>query len=275
MALLELNHVTKSYASRFSPIKKTALDDFSTTMDSGEFTAIMGPSGAGKTTLLNLVATIDTCTSGEIVFQGTDVSSLSGDALAAFRRDNLGFIFQEHRLLETLTIRENIILPLALQRRAHTRRRSRRAGLDGARPPSSDRLSTEAVEDRVIELAQILGIEDILDKYPVENSGGQKQRAAVARALAGSPGLVLADEPTGSLDSVNARQLMQTLAELNEQAGATILLVTHDPLVASYSRRIVFIRDGKLFTELRRSDGRDRLYHEIVDVLSALEGARA
>lgn len=261
MALLELEHVTKRYTSKFSAVEKTALDDFSIAMESGEFTGIMGPSGAGKTTLLNLVATIDSPTTGSVRFDGTEVSALSGDAVASFRRDNLGFIFQDHNLLDTLTVRENIVLPLALQARGRGRHRR------GTPRPETD------IEDRVRELAALLGIEEILDKYPVENSGGQKQRVAVARALAGRPGLVLADEPTGSLDSVNARHLMQTLEELNASRHATILLVTHDPLVASYCSRIVFVRDGRLFTELRKAGAREDFYREVVDVLSALEGA--
>ena len=261
MALLELEHVTKRYTSKFSAVEKTALDDLSIEMETGEFTGIMGPSGAGKTTLLNLVATIDAPTTGSVRFDGAEISRLSGNAVASFRRDNLGFIFQDHNLLETLTVRENIMLPLALQSRGR-----RRGG--SPFPPA-------AIESRVHELSALLGIEEILDKYPVENSGGQKQRVAVARALAGRPGLVLADEPTGSLDSVNARHLMQTLEELNANRQATILLVTHDPLVASYCSRIIFIRDGRLFTELRKDGAREDFYRDIVDVLSALEGARS
>lgn len=263
MALLELERVTKRYTSRFSAVEKTALDELSIAMETGEFTGIMGPSGAGKTTLLNLVATIDATTTGSVRFEGREISALSGDAVASFRRDNLGFIFQDHNLLETLTVRENIMLPLALQARGRRRHRS------------DKQLSAASIDARVQELAVLLGIEEILDKYPVENSGGQKQRVAVARALAGRPGLVLADEPTGSLDSVNARHLMQTLEELNAAHQATILLVTHDPLVASYCNRIIFIRDGRLFTELRKGGARDEFYREIVDVLSLLEGARA
>lgn len=264
MPLLELERVTKRYSSRFSAIEKTALDEFSLRIDPGEFTGIMGPSGAGKTTLLNLVATIDRPTAGSMRFNGAEIATLSGGRLADFRRDNLGFIFQEHNLLETLTVRENILLPLALQRRALPRGERAQTELDSGR-----------IHERVEELARTLGIGETLDKYPVENSGGQKQRAAVARALVGRPGLVLADEPTGSLDSANARALMQSLSEINEERAVTILLVTHDPLVASYCRRIVFIRDGRLFTELRRGGTREGFYREIVDVLALLEGARA
>lgn len=264
MPLLELERITKRYTSRFSAIEKTALDEFSARIDPGEFTGVMGPSGAGKTTLLNLVATIDRPTAGSMRFNGEEIATLSGARLADFRRDNLGFIFQEHNLLETLTVRENILLPLALQRRAVPRSERAQTELDSRR-----------MHERVEELARALGITETLDKYPVENSGGQKQRAAVARALVGRPGLVLADEPTGALDSANARALMQTLGEINEQRAVTILLVTHDPLVASYCRRIVFIRDGKLFTEVRRGGTREAFYREIVDVLALLEGARA
>ncbi|MFW5689060.1 MAG: ABC transporter ATP-binding protein [Spirochaetota bacterium] len=257
MALLELQDVTKRYTSRFSAVEKLALDSFSVSLEAGEFTGVMGPSGAGKTTLLNLIATIDSASSGSLKFDGREIAGLGANGLAEFRRDNLGFIFQDHNLLDTLTVRENIMLPLALQRRA-----------------DRTRYSQQQIAERVTELARLLGIEETLDKYPVENSGGQRQRVAVARALAGNPGLILADEPTGSLDSVNARQLMQALESLNEHHAATILLVTHDPLVASYCKRIIFIRDGRLFTEVRKSGDRERFYREIVDVLAVLEGAQ-
>lgn len=256
MALLELRQVTKRYGSAAAGFEKTALDEFSLTVESGEFTGIMGPSGAGKTTLLNLVATIDRANSGSVTVNGTDLSVLKRGSLAAFRRDNLGFVFQDHNLLETLTVRENIALPLALKRKAGERG-----------------LTNEQITERVEELAALLGITECLDKYSVENSGGQRQRAAIARALAGSPGLILADEPTGALDSKNAHLLMRALRDLNEHHGASILLVTHDPLVASYCNRIVFIRDGRLFSEVRRSGERDAFYKRIIDVLATLEGA--
>jgi len=256
MPLLELERVTKRYGSATNGFAKTALDEFSLDIDSGEFTGIMGPSGAGKTTLLNLVATIDRVSTGSIRVGGVDLAELRRNKLAAFRRDNLGFVFQDHNLLETLTVRENIALPLALQRKA------------GRRELTNDR-----IDRRVEELAELLGIGECLDKYPVESSGGQRQRAAIARALAGKPGLILADEPTGALDSKNAHLLMRTLRGLNENHGASILLVTHDPLVASYCNRIVFIRDGKLFTEVRRAGEREAFYKRIVDVLATLEGA--
>jgi putative ABC transport system ATP-binding protein len=256
MALLELQQVTKRYGSSGTGFSKTALDEFSLTVESGEFTGIMGPSGAGKTTLLNLVATIDRATSGSVVVGGTDLATLRHRSLAVFRRDNLGFVFQDHNLLETLTVRENIALPLALKRKAGERT-----------------LTNERIEERVEELAALLGITECLDKYPVENSGGQRQRAAIARALAGDPGLILADEPTGALDSKNAHLLMRSLRDLNKNHGASILLVTHDPLVASYCSRIVFIRDGRLFSEIRRAGERESFYKRIIDVLATLEGA--
>lgn len=256
LALLTLANVTKSYGRRRSEVKLTALDRFSLQIDEGEFTAVMGPSGAGKTTLLNIIATIDTPDSGTITFDGAEITQMRGRELAGFRRDNLGFVFQEHNLLDTLTLRENIMLPLGLQRR-----------------PAWE------VHSRTEELASLLGISAELDKLPVENSGGQQQRAAVARALVTRPGLVLADEPTGSLDSKNARALMNALDALVRGGHATILLVTHDPLVASYCHRVVFIKDGRLFAELRRADdgrrndSRTAFYRRIAEMLAALEGA--
>lgn len=267
MSLLTCSRVNKTYQSgrvgrsrkqlrnHQSPGANTgartvALREFSMSVETGEITAVMGPSGSGKTTLLNLIATIDRPTSGSIIFEGTEITSLSGRALAAFRRDRLGFVFQDANLLDTLTVRENIVLPLALR--------------------GDDRTS---MDETVSRLTTLLGIEEILEKYPMETSGGQRQRAAVARALSTDPGMILADEPTGSLDSRNTREIMEYLLELQNSRGATVLLVTHDPLVASYCRRVVFIRDGALFSEIRRNNGRSEFYARVVDVLTALEGA--
>ena len=250
MNLVTLKSISKVYKSNFSRIEKVALDEINLSIDTGEFTGIMGPSGAGKTTLLNLIATIDSPSSGSITIKGKSIDTLKGRQLSEFRKHNLGFVFQDHNLLDTLTLRENILLPLALQR-----------------------CGKQTADQRVQYLADLLGIEDILDKYPVENSGGQRQRAALARALAGSPELLLADEPTGSLDSKNARRLMETFSHLNKTGEANILLVTHDPFVASYCDRIIFIRDGNIFNEIRNPGNRKQFYKDIVNVLAILEGA--
>ena len=192
-------------------------------MQKGEFLGIMGPSGSGKTTLLNLLATIDRPTSGTVAIEGTDVSRLRGEQLALFRRRRLGFVFQDYNLLDSLTIGENIALPLVL-----------------------DRVPVRIIKERLRMLAGQLGIGDILHKYPYEVSGGQQQRAAAARAIIHEPAVILADEPTGNLDSRSAKDLMETLVMLNNMAGVTIVMVTHDAFAASYCRRIQFIRDGEL-----------------------------
>lgn len=227
-----------------------ALDRVSFTVARGEFTGIMGPSGSGKSTLLNCLATIDAPSSGQIVVGGRDVGQLAGKELAKFRREELGFIFQDSNLLDTLTAYENIALALTIQK-----------------TPARE------IDPRVQEAARTLGISDVLSKYPYQMSGGQKQRVAAARATVTRPRLVLADEPTGALDSKSARQLLESLERLN-RAGSTILMVTHDSFSASYCNRIVFIKDGALYGELRRS-GADRgsFYRKIVDIVSSMGGA--
>lgn len=222
-----------------------ALDRVSFTVDAGEFVGIMGPSGSGKSTLLNCLATIDMPSSGQIMVGGRDVTHLAGKELSRFRRDDLGFVFQDSNLLDTLTAYENIALALTIQK-----------------TPAGD------VDGRVHAAAQQLGITDVLEKRPYQMSGGQKQRVAAARATVTRPHLILADEPTGALDSKSARQLMEALRGLHT-AGATILMVTHDSFSASFCNRIVFLRDGRLYGELRRG-GSDRaaFYHKIVDVVS-------
>lgn len=227
-----------------------ALDRVSFAVTRGEFTGIMGPSGSGKSTLLNCLATIDAPSSGSIHVGGRDVGSLAGKELAKFRREDLGFIFQDSNLLDTLTAYENIALALTIQN-----------------------VPAREIDPRVQEAARALGIEDVLQKYPYQMSGGQKQRVAAARATVTRPRLVLADEPTGALDSRSARQLLESLAYLNER-GSTILMVTHDSFSASYCNRIIFIKDGGLFGELRRN-GSERavFYRKIVDVVSSMGGA--
>ena len=227
-----------------------ALDHVSFAVAAGEFTGIMGPSGSGKSTLLNCLATIDAPTSGSIHIGGRDVGSLAGKELARFRREELGFIFQDSNLLDTLTAYENIALALTIRK-----------------TPARE------IDARVQEAASTLGISDVLQKHPYQMSGGQKQRVAAARATVGRPRLVLADEPTGALDSKSAKQLLESLAYLNSR-GSTILMVTHDSFSASYCNRIVFIKDGGLYGELRRSGTeRSAFYRRIVDVVSSMGGA--
>lgn len=248
--ILEVEDLAKFYGSQGSITK--ALRGISMTIARGEFVGVMGPSGSGKTTLLNLVSTIDTPTSGVVRLGGQDLTRLRRQDLARFRRERLGFIFQEFNLLDTLTLRENIGLALSIA---------------GA-PADSDR--------RVAELARRLGIEDALDKFPYQVSGGQKQRAAAARAIINQPALILADEPTGNLDSRSAQMLLEAIDDLNRELGATIMLVTHDPFAASYCQRILFIKDGRLFTELSRGDGnRKQFFDQIMAVLSLLGGEGA
>jgi putative ABC transport system ATP-binding protein len=228
----------------------TALQEIDLTVAEGEFVGIMGPSGSGKTTLLNMLATIDQPTSGQIVIDGTSLVMMNESQLSAFRRDKLGFIFQDYNLLDTLTVKENILLPLALARAA-----------------------VDELEKRVAVISKKFSIDSILDKYPYQISGGQKQRTAACRAIVSVPSLILADEPTGSLDSKSATDLLESLQQLNFQDKATILMVTHDAFAASYCTRVLFIKDGKMFTELVKGQAsRKDFFNKIMDVLSVLGG---
>ena len=249
MKVLTAHKLTKVYHAEKGKVFHRALNQFDLEVDAGEFVGVMGPSGSGKTTLLNLLATIDSPTSGEIWIEGVNPKMLKDHELALFRRRRLGFVFQDFHLLDTLTIRENILLPLVLERK-----------------------SFREMEERVNEMAELLGITDILDKRTYEVSGGQQQRAACARAVIHKPAIILADEPTGNLDSKSARAVMTSLQQLNEEQGATILLVTHDPFAASYCQRIVFIKDGQFFSEIRRGTNRQAFFQQILDVLSLLGG---
>ncbi len=230
-----------------------ALDGVSLTLNAGEFVGVMGPSGSGKTTLLNCVSTIDRPTSGSIVIDGRELTGLKGRALAKFRRERLGFIFQDCNLLDTLTAFENIALSLSIV---------------GA--PARE------IPGRVREMARLLGIEDCLNQYPYQMSGGQQQRCAAARAVVTRPSLVLADEPTGALDSKSARLLLERLEELNREMGATILMVTHDAFTASCCQRVVFLQDGRIFLELRRGElDRRAFFQRIIRVVSEMGGEMA
>ena len=246
--LLKVDHIKKYYGSKAGLTK--AIRDISFAVDAGEFTAIMGSSGSGKTTLLNCIAGIDPVTGGSIQLKGRDITKLKRNELADFRREQLGFIFQEFNLLDTLTAYDNIALALQIQNCPH-----------------------REIEGRVLDMAEKLGISEVLKKYPYQMSGGQRQRVAAARAMVINPGLILADEPTGALDSGNSKMLLESLADLNRDFKATILMVTHDPVSASYTGRVLFLKDGKIFHELRRGDEeRKSFFSHIMDVLSLLGG---
>lgn len=246
--ILSVEHVEKYYWNKGNVTK--AVDDISFEVKKGEFVAIMGASGSGKTTLLNCISTIDNVTSGNIHIDGRDITKLKSKELSRFRREELGFIFQDFNLLDTLTAFENIALALTI------------GGV-----PASD------VGPRVRLVAKQLMIEDILDKYPYQLSGGQKQRVASARAIVTKPALVLADEPTGALDSKSARMLLESFETLNRELDATILMVTHDAFTASYCSRILFIKDGQIFNEIDRGEAsRKELFRKIIDVVSLLGG---
>ena len=248
MELLKIQQIEKYYGSRSSLTK--AIDDISFTVDKGEFVAIMGASGSGKTTLLNCISTIDRVTAGHIFLEGTDVTKLRGKALNKFRRDNLGFIFQDFNLLDTMTAYENIALALSIQKK-----------------------SAKEIDAAVNTVAQQLDITDVLQKYPYQMSGGQKQRTASARAIVTGPKLVLADEPTGALDSKSAKLLLERFRYLNSECGATIMMVTHDSFTASYASRVIFIKDGRIFNTITRGDNsRKQFFDRIIDVVTLLGG---
>ena len=246
--VLKLENIEKYYGNEGNVTK--ALDDVSFQVKEGEFIGIMGASGSGKTTLLNCISTIDTVSAGHIFLDGTDVTEIGEKDIARFRRENLGFVFQEFNLLDTLTARENIALALTINRTA-----------------------ANEVDRRVEDMAEKLNITDILEKFPYQVSGGQKQRCACARAMINRPKLILADEPTGALDSHSAQMLLDTIRNMNKALSATILMVTHDAFTASYAQRILFLKDGRIFTEiLRGKDSRRQFFGKILDVMTMLGG---
>ncbi|MEA5136200.1 MAG: ABC transporter ATP-binding protein [Candidatus Fimivivens sp.] len=248
MTLLEVKSLKKVYTTRFGGNAVQALENVSFSVESGEYVAIMGESGSGKTTLLNLLASLDKPTSGEIYLEGKAFSTIKPNALCAFRRDNLGFVFQDFNLLDSLSMQDNIVLPLVLK---------------GA--------NYNEMFERLGKLAEQLGISEILQKYPYEVSGGQKQRAAAARALITNPKLVLADEPTGALDSKAAAQLLNLFSDINQQ-GQTIVMVTHSVQAASHAKRVLFIKDGSLFNQIYRGEqSYDAMFRMISDTLSVLQ----
>ena len=247
MSILQVNDLQKVYTTRFGGVRVPALTGVTFSVEPSEYVAIMGESGAGKTTLLNLLAALDKPTAGQILLDGKDLSAVPEARLAAFRRKNLGFVFQDFNLLDNFTLEDNIYLPLVLSR-----------------------VPYEEMHRRLMPLAKLLGISALLKKYPYEVSGGQKQRAAVARALITQPSLILADEPTGALDSHSTDELLNLLDQVNAQ-GQTILMVTHSVKAASHARRVLFIKDGKLFHQLYRG-GADRaaFYQRIADTLTLI-----
>ena len=247
--ILKLDNVEKYYGNKANLTK--AVDKISFSVEKGEFVGIMGASGSGKTTLLNCIATIDRVTAGHIYVGDKDITTIRGNELNKFRREELGFIFQDFNLLDTLTGYENIALALSIQN-----------------------VKPKEIDSRIQEVAKRLGIEEVLNKYSYQMSGGQKQRVAAARALITNPKLILADEPTGALDSKSSRYLLESMKEMNEGLAATILMVTHDAFTASYASRVIFIKDGKIFNEIRRGDDtRKQFFNRIIEVVTVLGGS--
>ena len=246
--VLKVSNIEKYYGKKGNITK--AIDNISFTVEEGEFVGVMGPSGSGKTTLLNSISTIDRVSSGSITISGEDITKLGSKKIAKFRRENLGFIFQDFNLLDTLTAYENIALGLTISKVNH-----------------------KEIDERVKHIARSLNIQDVLKKYPYEMSGGQKQRVASARAIITNPSLILADEPTGALDSKSSKMLLESLENLNKSLKATIMMVTHDSFTASYADRILFIKDGKIFNEIvKGNDSRKEFFNRIIEVTTLLGG---
>lgn len=247
MAILQVNNLKKVYTTRFGSNQVKALSDVSFSVEQGEYVAIMGESGSGKTTLLNILASLDKPTSGEVLLNGKNIVSIKEKEISAFRRNNLGFVFQDFNLLDTFSLKDNIFLPLVLSGKKF-----------------------DEMNERLQPLAKKLGIADLLEKYPYEVSGGQKQRAAIARALITNPQLILADEPTGALDSHSSDELLQLFEDINNE-GQTILMVTHSTKAASSAKRVLFIKDGRVFHQLYRGDSsQQEMYQKISDTLTMI-----
>ena len=245
--ILKIENIEKYYGSKSSLTK--AIDNISFSVSEGEFVAIMGASGSGKTTLLNCISTIDKVTSGHIYVNDLDITKLKGNNLNKFRREELGFIFQDFNLLDTLTSYENIALSLAILN-----------------------IKYKEIDERIKKVSKELNITNVLNKYPYQMSGGEKQRVASARAIITNPKLVLADEPTGALDSKSSKMLLEKLSYLNKEYNSTILMVTHDAFTASYANRVIFIKDGKIFSEIHKSVTRKEFFDKIIDVVTILGG---
>lgn len=249
MEVLSVKNLTKVYSAYKGAKEMVALDGVSLSVDKGEFLGIMGPSGSGKTTLLNMISGVDKCTSGDIVLDGKNISKLSKDELALFRRKNIGYIFQDFNLLDSLTLKENISLPLIL-----------------------DKVESKKLDLRVKELMEFFDIYEFKEKYPYHISGGQKQRVAAARALVNNPAIIYADEPTGNLDSKSANNIMNTISKMNSETNTTVLMVTHDPFAASFCKRIIFIKDGKIKLEIVSTGDRKKFFDKILEVQSVIGG---
>lgn len=251
MQILKVENISKIYGSKKGSNRYTALKNISFEVNQGDFIGVMGASGSGKTTLLNILGSLDKPTTGRFIMNGNDVGALSRNELAKHRIENIGFIFQDYNLLETMTLKENIILPLALMGR-----------------------DVRTIEEKLARFAGDLGIVGVLGKYPFEVSGGEQQRAAACRALINHPKMILADEPTGNLDSKSGKDLLNLLSFINTEYKATILMVTHDVFAASYCRKIMFIRDGEIYNELYAGNDKKQFFDSIIDVMSMLGGER-
>ena len=245
--ILKIKNITKDYGIK--GFKTRVLKDISLNVNKGDFIAIMGPSGAGKTTLLNIMSTLDKQTSGDVILDGIDVSKVKNKELSKLRREKIGFIFQDYNLLDNMTLMNNIALPLALGKK-----------------------KSKEIEDKVINIAKKFGLENHLDKYPYQLSGGQKQRGAAARSLITNPAVIFADEPTGALDSKSAYELLDSLEKVNKENNATIIMITHDPLTASYANEVYMINDGNIRCKLNKGDSRKEFYSKIMEMLASMGG---
>ena len=245
--ILKIKNITKDYG--ITGFKTRVLKDISINVNKGDFIAIMGPSGAGKTTLLNIMSTLDKQTSGEVILDGIDVSKVKNKELSKLRREKIGFIFQDYNLLDNMTLMNNIALPLALGKK-----------------------KSKEIEENVINIAKKFGLENHLDKYPYQLSGGQKQRGAAARSLITNPAVIFADEPTGALDSKSAYELLDSLEKVNKENNATIIMITHNPLTASYANEVYMINDGNIRCKLNKGDSRKEFYSKIMDMLASMGG---